>query len=156
MPDKAYRSYAEFAVDLIMDGFNRLYDYNFFSEYYRKIVSLFVDPDKNRINEARKKLAFETVNDTYHLIAKKTESLFIYQYDDTSRKLFDRIKNKPFLSREDYRQMQLYSVPVYNNFLMKQAGLCKCYPQGFTVWQGNYYRKTGISTESLSPDECII
>jgi CRISPR-associated endonuclease/helicase Cas3 len=156
MPDRAYKSYAEFAVDLIKDDIGRIYDYNFFNEYYRKIIKLFADPDKNRINEARQKLEFETVNDSYHVIAKRTESLFIYRYDEDSNNLFETIKNKPFLSSDDFRKMQMYSVPVYKNFLIKNAHLCKEMPQGFTIWRGNYDRNTGISTELMSPDECIV
>lgn len=156
MPDKAYQSYAEFAVDLIKDDMDRLYNYNFFSEYYQKIINLFTNPDKNKINEARKNLEFETVNDSYHVIAKQTESLFIYRYDEDSNKFFETIKNKPFLSRGDYRKMQMYSVPVFKNFLIKYAHLCKDLPQRFTIWHGNYDKNIGISTELMSPDECIV
>jgi len=156
MPDKAYRTYAEFAIDLIGDDLEQLYRYDFFEEYYRKIISLFASPDKFNINESRQKLEFETVNDAYLLIGKPTESLFIYQYDKNSNKLFNDIKGKPFLSRDDYRRIQVYSVQVYKNFLIKNAHFCSTTSSGVLIWNGSYNKDSGISTQLMGPDECIV
>ena len=156
MPDKVYRTYAEFAIELINDDINQLYRYDFFKGYYRKIISLFTDPDRFKINESRKELKFETVNDSYHLIGKPTEPLFIYRYNDDSYKLFNDIKGKPFLSRDDYRRLQVYTVQVYKNFVIKNAHFCSTTPLGVMIWNGSYDKNTGISTQLMSPDECIV
>jgi CRISPR-associated endonuclease/helicase Cas3 len=156
MPDKVYKTYAEFTIDLIKDDLDQLYKYDFFKGYYRKIINLFSNPDKFNINEARRKLEFETVSDSYHLIGKPTESLFIYQYNDDSNKLLNDLKGKPFLSRDDYRRMQVYTVQVYKNFLIKNAHLCSTTSLGFLIWNGTYDKGTGISTQLMSPDECIV
>jgi CRISPR-associated endonuclease/helicase Cas3 len=156
MPDQAYRTYAEFAIGLISQDLDQLYRYDFFKGYYQKIIKLFANPDKFNINELRKNLEFETVNDCYHLIGKPTESLFVYRYNDESNKLFNEIKGKPFLSRDDYRKIQVYSVQVYKSFLIKNAHFCSTTPLGLLIWNGNYEKNTGISTQLMSPDECIV
>jgi len=156
MPDNVYRTYAEFATDLIKDDLGQLYRYDFFKEYYRKVINLFTNPDRFNINESRKKLEFETVSDSYRLIRNQTESLFIYQYDENSNILYNELRGKPFLSRHDYRKLQIYSVQVYKNFLLKNAHLCSELPQGLLVWNGRYNDGIGISTEMMSPDECVV
>ena len=35
MPDKLYRSSSEFTLELLQNDFNRLYDHDFYSDYYR-------------------------------------------------------------------------------------------------------------------------
>lgn len=156
MPDQAYRTYAEFAIGLICEDLDQLYRYDFFKGYYRKIINLFTNPDKFNINELRKNLEFETVNDCYRLIGKPTEGLFIWRFNDESNKLFNDIKGKPFLSRDDYRKIQVYSVQVYKNFIIKNAHFCSTTPLGLLLWNGNYDENTGISTQLMSPDECIV
>ncbi len=156
MPDNVYRTYAEFATDLIKDDLGQLYRYDFFKDYYRKVINLFTNPDRFNINESRKKLEFETVSDSYRLIRNQTESLFIYQYDENSNILYNELRGKPFLSRHDYRKLQIYSVQVYKNFLIKNAHLCSELPQGLLVWNGRYNDGIGISTEMMSPDECVV
>lgn len=156
MPDKTYRACTGYAKDLIQDDISRLYRHDFFEEYYSKVVNLFVDPDKNNILAAQENFDFATVNDSYRLIQDATEGLFIYNYSDESRKLFDSIKYKEFLSRDDYRKMQVFTVQVYQQFLFQNQKSYEIRPQGFLVWYGNYDQNTGISVEPIVADKFIV
>jgi len=156
MPNKTYKACAEYAKGLIQDDINRLYRHDFFEEYYSQVVNLFVDPDKNNILAAQENFDFETVSDSYRLIWDATEGLFIYNYNDDSRELFHSIENKEFLSREDYREMQVFTVQVYQNYLFQNQDMCKMMPQGFRVWYGNYNQNTGISIEPMAADKLIV
>lgn len=156
MPDKTYGACAEHAKSLIQMDINRLYDHNFFREYYSQVVNLFVDPDKNNIIKAQEDFNFETVSESYRLISNATEGLFIYNYNEESKKLLHSIEYKEFLSRDDYRKMQAFTVQVYQNFLFKNQSMYKKMPQGFLVWYGNYDSNTGISVEPIEADKLIV
>ncbi len=156
MPDKTYRACAEHAKSLLQMDINRLYRYDFFQEYYSQVINLFVDPDKNNIIKAQEDFNFETVGDSYKLISDPTEGLFIYNYNDESKKIFHSIEYKEFLSRDDYRKMQVFTVQVYQNFLFKNQNMYKKMPQGFLVWYGNYDSNTGISIEPIEADKLIV
>jgi hypothetical protein len=60
------------------------------------------------------------------------------------------IERKPFLSRDDFRRIQAYSVQVYTNFIRDNQGFCVEIPQGIKVWYGPYDENTGISQ---TPDQ---
>lgn len=156
MPDKNYRTHSEHAIDLIDNDIDKLYRYDFFKEYYRSVIKLFGSPDKFKVNKLRENLEFETVNDSYHLISKSTERIFIYRYNENSLSIFNDVKAKPFLSRDDHRKMQVYSVQVYKTFLIQYGHLSTTTASGILIWNGNYDENTGISTELSSPDECVV
>lgn len=156
MPDRTYRACADYAQSLIQEDIGRLYRHDFFEEYYSQVVGLFVDPDKNKILAAQENFDFETVNDSYRLIKDASEGLYVWGYSRESQKLFHAIENKPFLSRDDYRKMQIFTVPVYQNFLKENKEMCKMMPQGFWVWYGNYDKNTGISVEPILADRLIV
>jgi len=156
MPDRMYRACADYAQSLIQEDIGRLYRHDFFEEYYSQVVGLFVDPDKNKILAAQENFDFETVNDSYRLIKDASEGLYVWGYSQESQELFHTIENKPFLSRDDYRKMQVFTVPVYQNFLKENKEMCKMMPQGFWVWYGNYDNNTGISVEPILADRLIV
>ena len=124
---------------------------------YARIIQLYVDPDKYNINEARKRFDFEVVNAAYHLIKDATTGLFIYNYNDESRQLLHSLEYKKFLSKDDYRKMQVFTVQVYQKFIVQNKPMIKTMvPQGFDVWYGNYDNNTGISITPLEADKSII
>ena len=147
MPDSVYKACAEYVQMIITDSKERLNDYSFFSEYYRQIISLFVNPDKNNINPAREKFLFRTVSGAYHLIDKATETIFIWDYNEDSRSLYDSINYKEVLSRDDYRKMQPYCVQVFPGFLKDYVGFYERKDQGYLIWNNQYDEATGISTD---------
>ncbi len=156
MPDKTYAACAKHTKDLIENDINKLHCHNFFQQYYSQVVRLFIDPDKNKILQAQENFDFESVNDSYRVIDNITQGLYIYNCSEDSRKLLDSIKNKSFLSRDDFRKMQAYTVPVYQNFLIKNKDMYKKIPQGVLVWFGNYSNDTGISVEPIEVDKLIV
>ena len=156
MPNKTYAACAGHAEELIKPDLSRLHGHMIFNEYYAQVIRLYVDPDRYNINEARKQFNFKTVNDSYRIIRNTTEGLYIYNYNDESRQLLHSLEYKEFLSRDDYRKMQAYTVQVYNHFIIQNASMCKIMPQGFMVWYGNYDRETGISVAPIEADKLIL
>ncbi len=157
MPDKTYAACAGFAEELIKTDINLLYQHDVFEKYYADVIDLYIDQAKQQgINNARKEFNFETVNDSYHLIKDATEGLFVYNYNEESRQLLHSLMYKEFLSRADYRKMQMYTVQVYNYFILQNAALCKLIPQGFRVWYGNYDSTTGLSVAPIEADKLVL
>lgn len=156
MPDKTYAACAGHAEEMIKQDINQLHSCKVFNDYYAQIIQLYVDPDRYNINEARKQFNFKTVNDSYHIIQRVTEGLYIYNYSDESRQLLHSLEYKEFLSRDDYRKMQAYVVQVYKHFVFQNSSACKIMPQGFTVWYGNYNQETGISVAPIEADKLVV
>jgi CRISPR-associated endonuclease/helicase Cas3 len=160
MPDKTYSACAGHAEELIKADIEQLHHHQSFNHYYSQVVRLYVDPDKYGINAARGQTTgqfnYKTVNDSYHIMRDQTEGLFIYHFSDESRRLFHSIEHKEFLSRDDYRRMQAYTVQVYQYFIFSNIETCKSMPQGFKVWYGNYDDETGISVEPIEADKMVV
>lgn len=156
MPDKTYAACASYTGEIIKPNINLLHDHQIFNKYYAQVLSLYIDPDKYNINTSRSSFNFRSVNDSYFIIRNATEGLYIYNYNEESRQLFNSIEHKEFLSRDDYRKMQMYTVQVYKFFLIQNAEMCKLIPQGFQVWYGNYDHDTGISVEPVEADKMIV
>lgn len=155
-PDKTYAACAGYAEELIKADINQLYKHDVFEKYYADVVDLYVELDKFGVNNARKEFNFETVNDIYHIIKDGSEGIFIYNYNDESRQLLHSLQYKEYLSRDDYRNMQPYTVQVYENFIFRNREDIKITPQGFKVWYGNYDRVTGISVAPMEADNYVV
>jgi CRISPR-associated endonuclease/helicase Cas3 len=140
---KQYYSLADFAVNLFEGKEELLFEHDFFKEYYRKALNLFVDADKKKIEEDRKNFNFKTVANKYQLIENKTTPIFIHCPE--SWELYEKIRHKPILSRADYRAMQQFSVQVFDDFMKKNIGKMGKEPQGFWKWNGEYHPDYGLS-----------
>jgi CRISPR-associated endonuclease/helicase Cas3 len=156
MPNKTYAACAGHAEALIKRDIDELHGHTIFNEYYAQVIQLYVDPDKYNINEGRKRFDFETVNDSYRIIQDITKGLYIYNYSDESRQLLHSLEYKEFLSRDDYRKMQVFTVQVYEHFIFENRQMCKTMDQGFMVWYGNYDPQTGISVVPIEADKLIV
>ena len=66
------------------------------------------------------------------------------------------LEYKEFLSRNDYRKMQVFTVQVYEHFIFQNRHMCKTTDQGFMVWYGNYDSETGISVDPIKADELLV
>lgn len=143
VPSKQYRALAEFANEMYRGKEDLLFEHDFYKEYYRKAIKLFIDSDKKKIEVDRENFNFKTVADKYRLIESKTTPIFILSKD--SAELYESIRYKATLSRSDYRAMQLYSVQVYDNFI--NENICKMgkEPQGYWKWNGEYHSNYGLS-----------
>jgi CRISPR-associated endonuclease/helicase Cas3 len=160
MPDKTYAACAGHAEEFVAPDPEVLHDHDVYERYYAQVVKLYVDPDRYKINQARGQCTgqpnFQTVNDSYRIISDATEGLFIYLFSDESKRLLHSIEHKEFLSKDDYRRMQAFTVQVYRHFIIQNAATCKTMPQGFMVWHGNYDRKTGISVAPIEADKMVV
>ncbi len=156
MPDKQYRTASEFSMELIKNNPDNLYRHDFYEEYYRKFVSLFVDADRLNINKARENFDFETVSNSYRIIEKTGMGLFVFNYDDSSRELLEITRCKKHLSRNDYRRMQDYIVQVYDSFIINNESNIGKTDNGILVWYGEYDYNTGIKVDPLLSDKYVI
>lgn len=146
-PNRQYLELAEFALQQYKGNEEKLFGHDFFTEYYKNAIDLFCDPDRKQINQYRNSFNFETVAELYKLIDSKTTPIFIFNYNEDSRELYKQIVHKPFLSRDDYRAMQQYTVQVYDNFLQTNAHLIGTEKEGFRVWHGKYDSHYGICAD---------
>jgi CRISPR-associated helicase Cas3 len=156
MPDKTYAACASHAEEFLRTDIEQLHSHQSFNKYYSQVVQLYVDPDEYNINATRKAFNFKTVNDGYRIIRDATEGLYMYNYSDESRQLLHKLEYKEFLSKDDYRKMQPFIVPVYKYFIIQNESMCKTKPQGFMVWYGNYDQQTGISVAPIDADKLIV
>ncbi len=155
MPDSLYSSLSDHTLELLNNDFEIIYDPSFYTKYYLSAFKLYVDDDRKKVNDSRKNFNFKTTADVYRIIDNPTKSLFIWNYNDSSRELYERIKYKPGLSRDDFREVQLYSVQVYDAFLNRNLEMWEEKSPGFRVWFGNYHEDTGIA-ENTNLVETII
>lgn len=156
-PNSTYEACAGFAEELIKTDINRLYTHDVFENYYAAVFRLYIDQAKQQgINTARRGFNFETVGDSYRFIKDASEGLFIYHYSEASRELLHSLQHKEFLSRDDYRRMQPYTVQAYDHFIFQHQEDIKVDKHGFRVWYGNYDRATGISVAPMEVDNYVV
>lgn len=156
-PNKTYAACAGYSAELMQSDIKQLYSHNVFEKYFASVFALYIDQARQQaINEARKGFNFETVNDSYRYLDDHSEGLFIYNYNDESRQLLHKLQNKPFLSRDDYRAMQPFTVQSYENFIYQNREDVKTSPHGFKIWYGNYDPATGISVAPMEVDNYVV
>jgi len=156
-PNKTYQACAGYAAELLQSDIDQLYSHNVFEKYYASVFSLYIDQAKQQaINEARKAFNFETVNDCYRYLDDHSEGLFIYNYDNESRQLLHKLQDQKFLSRDDYRAMQPFTVQAYENFIFQNRDDVKTSPHGFKIWYGSYDPDTGISVAPMEVDKYVV
>ena len=140
-PDRFYATQAAHVRTLLKSCTGDLYSYALFKDYYTQILSLYVT-QRQAITSERERHNFVQVNDLYRIIPDTTRALFIYEYNEESRKLYDTIQAKERLkiklSRDDYRAMQQYSVQVFDGFFKQSAGSWSEFSCGVRVWNGRY------------------
>ncbi|GHU17569.1 CRISPR-associated helicase/endonuclease Cas3 [Spirochaetia bacterium] len=146
-PDKLYETLSKHTLTCLQNNMDKLHNYDFFTQYYADIVKLFVDIDKKKIQDARKNFDFETIANCFSLIEDASISIFIANYNQEALDFLAAIKYKLFLSIEDYRFMQQFSVQVYWNFLGNTQGQWEKTDKDVYIWYGSYNDETGICPE---------
>lgn len=156
-PNDTYAACAGYAEEIIKVDVSQLYRHDVFEKYYANVFSLYTDQAQQQgIITARKEFNFETVNDSYRVINDLSEGLYVYNYGDESRQLLHAVQHKKFLSRDDYRRMQTYTVQVYDHFIRRNTNDIKTTQNGIKVWYGNYDQATGISVAPLEADNYVV
>lgn len=152
-PDKTYEACAGLTEVIIMDDPEVLHHTASFENYYKQVTSLLVDTDKFKITEERKNFNFKTVNEQYQIIDTPTSPLFIADYSDESKTLLDEVTKalrfREFVTREQYRRIQQFSVQVYPNFFRKYSGQIEPVKDTLQIWHGTYDEKTGLAPEDI-------
>lgn len=146
-PSKQYSSWTSFANMHYRGKEERLYVHDFYSEYYRNLVEYEGGTDKWNIVNDMKNWSFQTVADKYKIIDNNAQSVFVYMYNDDSRKLYDeKIKNVEYLKRHDAQLVSQYSVQVYmSNEEIERDKRFQKEPCGVLVWWGDYSPVYGMS-----------
>ena len=151
-PSREYNSWSQFANLLYKGKEEQLYTHDFYGYYYRELTKSFVDTDRLKITEDRRKLLYQTVSEKYKIIDKKTQTLFVYKYNEESRKLYDRIKDLEFVTRQDYQLVSQYCVQVYEKFVRDNNSFILPEKCGINVWHGSYDMAYGLPfVEDLKP-----
>ena len=143
-PSKQYQSWSAFANLLYKGNEEKLYTHDFYSYYYRELVTNFANTDELNITADRKKLLFQTVAEKYKIISNNTQAIFIYKYNEESRELYDHIKDLDFLSRKEYQLISQYCVQVYEKFLKDNDSFIGVERYGVRVWHGSYSPNFGL------------
>lgn len=144
-PSQQYETFAKFAQLCYRNNESRLTGADFYTEYYTKIIELYALEDE--ITSEREKLMFQNVSDKYHIINSTTRSLFLYQYDEESLRLYNEIVNKEFLSRKDYQRIAQYCVQIYDKFAFNnKTNICEL-TNGIKLWNGSYSKEYGLSND---------
>ncbi|MEG2319296.1 MAG: hypothetical protein RSC07_02390 [Mucinivorans sp.] len=118
-PSPLYAVLGQFANLQYKGHEEQLLTFDFFTKYYQDIIKLFCATDKFKINKLRQNWEFAAVASSYKLINKNTVALFIYQYNEESRILYNAVKGKEFLSRDNRRAMNQFCVQVYEKFMQE-------------------------------------
>ncbi len=153
--DSAFRAGTQLAKRMLLDNLDSLHFHDSFEHYFAQVVRLYVDPDSHKIEDARDKFQFKTVAQSFRIIDNVTTPIFIRDYDDQSKDLFDRLQYKP-LSRNDQRQMQPYIVQIYPNFEEKFKEFIYTTENGIVVWCGTYDKNLGIVGDVSQVDRYIV
>lgn len=143
-PNRQYRSWSEFANLLYKGNEKKLYTHDFYCCYYRELVRNFVNTDKLCITNDRRKLFYQTVAEKYKIIENKTQSIFIFNYNEESLELYNRIKEQEFLRRQDRQLVSQYSVQVYDKFLKDNKPFVNVEKCGILVWISSYSKDFGL------------
>ena len=151
-PDKTYEACTGLTEVLIKDDLDFLHRTDSFEKYYKQLTNLLVNADKFNITEERKGFNFKTVNELYEFIERgKTWPIVIANYSDKSSELLEKtlkfFDQTGFILREQYRNLQQYSVPVYENFLITHK--ITQHKSGLRIWYGAYDPDLGLSPEDI-------
>jgi CRISPR-associated endonuclease/helicase Cas3 len=149
MPDKTYKTLAEWTKGIIKDNPNILHSSNSFEQYYETITKLFVKTDKYDITNERKAFNFKTVAESFKIIDSPTFPLFIKDYSNESKTLFEKISRSQFITKEQYRELLQFSVQVYQKFLTEFGGQIEMLKDTLRIWHGGYNNKFGLAPEDV-------
>lgn len=156
-PNRTYQACAGYAAEMLQGDIEQLYSHNVFEKYYASVFNLYIDQTRQQaIIDARKAFNFETVNDSYRYLDDHSEGLFIYGYNNESMELLHKLQDKMFLSRDDYRAMQPFTVQAYANFIYQNSEDIKTSHHGFKIWYGNYDSASGISIVAMNVDKYVV
>ncbi len=151
MPGGMYRKGTE-QTKLLLDRYGEkvLHEPWIYEQYFRSLYTL---GGEDLLDEYRlRKLdpfAFEEVSRLFKMIDRDTVSVLCRHYNDEGEainKLIQTSREKPYLTKEWYREAQMYAVSVYQDsrFFKENKSLLEEISEGWYIWHGEYDSDTGI------------
>ena len=89
-------------------------------------------------------MLYQTVAEKYRIIDNKTQTLFVYDYNNDSKQLYYQVKDKEYLSRQEQLQIAQFCVQVYDNFIENNRSFIGYEQCGLLVWHGTYSLDYGL------------
>ena len=121
-----------------------------FEKYYRSLYTLGGDDllDSYGITSL-KPFSFEKASRLFQMIDQNTVSILCKNYQDEDgqiERLIRMYKEAPYLTKEWYREAQLFAVDEYvdSSFFRENQNQLEKISQGWYIWHGDYDMKTGI------------
>ena len=157
MPDKTYAACADFAATLIREDPEILHSHSSFERYYEEVSSLFVNADRYKITDKRRRFDFKEVSESFRFIDEPTTPMVIEGYPEGASlleeiiKLIDveKVSGRKIISRDHYRRLQQFSVQVYPNFIKVFGSQIISLNEIVTVYTGNYDNDCGLSPKDV-------
>ncbi|MDL5039813.1 CRISPR-associated helicase Cas3' [Heyndrickxia coagulans] len=151
MPGGMYRKGTE-QTRILLDHYSTaaLHDPWIFEKYFRSLYSFGADDllDSYGITNL-KPFSFETADRLFQMIDQNTVSILCKNYqgeDGQIERLIRMYKEAPYLTKEWYREAQLFAVNEYvdSRFLKENQNQLEKVSEGWYIWHGGYDMKTGI------------
>lgn len=151
MPGGMYRKGTEQTRILLNHhGTAALHEPWIFEKYFRSLYSLGGDDllDSYGITSL-KPFSFEKASRLFQMIDQNTVSILCKNYqgeDGQIERLIRRYKEAPYLTKEWYREAQLFAVNEYvdGSFFKEKQNQLEKISEGWYIWHGDYDMKTGI------------
>lgn len=153
-PQEIYKMLAEFTETyLSREGLDVLNSYKAYTNYFEELDN-FIQWDIGDIERLRRGFLFEQVAHAYKIIDTCTRTVVVPYKKEEGDSSVSKLSNKPVLSKDDYRKLQLYSVQMYPHQFEKalHSGLIEQSKNGlFFIWIGKYSDDKGIVFDTTDP-----
>ncbi|MGG3901161.1 CRISPR-associated helicase Cas3' [Heyndrickxia faecalis] len=151
MPGGMYRKGTEQTRILLNHhGTVALHEPWIFEKYFRSLYTLGGDDllDSYGITSL-KPFSFEKASRLFQMIDQNTVSILCKNYQDEDgqiERLIRMYKEAPYLTKEWYREAQLFAVNEYvdSSFFRENQNQLEKISEGWYIWHGDYDMKTGI------------
>ncbi len=155
-PSGSYRTAIDESIQVLSQPKCDLHSPEVFELYYSKLWGT-VNLDSKEITNFRKQLDFPEVAKRFKMIDDDTIPVVVSYGPPGPTEILKSIRNKGFVSLDDWRKLQAYNVNIYRwqfQQYCKEHLLSKVNEDLFE-WIGDYNHKTGISKEFIDPADLI-
>lgn len=128
--------------------------HNYFNSLYRD-----VNLDRSAIQDLRRNFDYKKVGKRFKIIPDDSVSVIIDNFSDGQLPVSIRgIKKKGFVSREEWRLLQPYTVSFkkYKLDELIKEDLVVELAEGLYIWAGKYDSNIGIEVEGYSADDFVV
>ncbi len=145
MPKGPYAAAVSEARIILSESDVNLHEPSVFDRFFRRLWQD-CNLDTGKIQENRERLNYRYVGDTFKMIDEATVPIVVRYGDPGPMPILDRIPFKNGVSREDWRQLQSYTVSVFRYSFDKymKEGLITQVADGLYLWIGSYDDSTGM------------